>query len=167
MEKTVTIYHRDGSQERTVDVFEAGNLAGSGQVGNGKDWSFSRPDPIGWEREIPRYKTTCSLQPSPRPRHRSEPPFTTVWDTAVYQYATKPLAAGEIIETTDWPHPSFLPLNFSAGRVLDFFNTATKSRLPVSPWHNGRARLDTGLGGPGITDVRPPQLQPMNLRPVA
>jgi hypothetical protein len=83
---------------------------------------------------------------------------------ASWQYGERALKAGEEIETREWPHPSFFPLNYSAGKVLDFFNGAMKSRLPRSPWHEGRVRLDNGLNNvPGIVDVRPPQLQPMNL----
>ena len=166
MEKFVTIYHRDGLQERTVDVFEAGSLAGSGQVGNGKDWAFAKPDPLGWEKEIPQYCVSRAVRPAPNARVRSEPPFSECSDADVWQYATQPLAAGQTIETTDWPHPSFRAINFSAGQVLAFFNGALKSRMPRSPWHNGRVRLDSGLSGPVIANVRPPAVQPMNLTPV-
>jgi hypothetical protein len=79
-----------------------------------------------------------------------------------------PLAANEEIETTDWPHPSFLPLNYSASRVLAFFNAGMKSRMTQSPWHNGQVRLENGFSNvPGIADVRPPKPEPFNTRPAA
>jgi hypothetical protein len=108
--------------------------------------SFSAPPP-GWEREVPRYRVTRDIHPSPNSRHRFEPPFASLSDSSVWQYAERDYKAGEI-ETRDWPHPSFRPLNYSAGKVLDFFNTRQKSRLPRSPWAGDRIRLDDGLTGP-------------------
>jgi hypothetical protein len=104
--------------------------------------------PPGWERETPRYRATRDIQPATKARYRFEPPFSTIWDSDVWQYGAQPIKAGEEIETRDWPHPSFRPLNFTAGRVLDFFNSRMKSRLPRSPWAGDRIRLDDGLSGP-------------------
>ena len=73
--------------------------------------------------------------------------------------------AGEVIETREWPHASFRPLNYGAKKVLDFFNLQMKSRLPRSPWYGDRLRLDNGLSDTTIPSVTPPQLQPMDLRP--
>ena len=39
------------------------------------------------------------------------------------------MKSGEIVEAREWPHPPFHPLNYSAAKVLDFFNTRMKSRL--------------------------------------
>jgi hypothetical protein len=101
--------------------------------------------PPGWEREIPKYRVTRDLKPAPKARFRSEPPFSMTWESDVYQYGARPMTTGETIETTDWPHASFRPLNHSAKMVLNFFNSAMKSRLTRSPWHEGRVRLDNGL----------------------
>jgi hypothetical protein len=161
---TITLYHRDG-YERTFDVGEHARMAGCGQVGAGKDWSSVKPPPLGWERETPKYRVTRDVQPAPKARFRLEPPFTSVLDSNSYQYGQRPLKAGEIIETREWPHPSFFPLNYSAEKVLAFFNAAMKSRLPLSPWQNGQVRLDDGLTGQTVVHLVPPQLQPMNLKP--
>jgi hypothetical protein len=147
MEKTATVYHRDGS-EKTVDVHEASRLVGASAAGPGKEWSFHKPPPLNWEWEIPRYKATRDLRPSPNRRHRFEPPFSTIWDSAVWQYSEQAIAAGDEFESRDWPHPSLQPLNYSAGRVLDFFNSRMKSRLPHSPFRGDRVELDDGMTGP-------------------
>jgi hypothetical protein len=57
------------------------------------------------------------------------------------------------------------PLNYSARQVMDFFTNRQKSRLPRSPWADGRIRLEDGLGGP-MPKIVGPQVQPMDLRPV-
>jgi hypothetical protein len=167
MEKTATIYRRDGS-EKTVDVHEASRLVGAGAAGPGKEWSFHKPPPLNWEFTIPKYRVTRDISPPTRDRYRTEKPFTTMADNDCWQYADRPYQRGEEISTTAWPHASFQPLTHSAKMILNFFNSAMKSRLPLSPWFNGRVRLDTGLSdAPGIVDVSPPKLQQMNLRPVA
>ncbi len=107
---------------------------------------FSDP-PRNWEREIPRYRATRPLKPSPNSRHRFEPPFASLSDNDVWQYSEQPIAAGEEIVTQSWPHPSFRPLNFSADRVFEFFNSRMKSRLPRSPFRGDRIVLDDGLTG--------------------
>jgi hypothetical protein len=171
MEKTTTIYHVDG-RTQTMEVNEASRLVGAGQVGAGKGWSFVKPPPLNWERSIPRYKATRDLQPAQRDRYRFEPPFEKIWDSDIWQYGERPVMRGEIIETKEWPHPSFSPLNYGAERVLEYFNSQMKSRLQHSPWRDG-IRLENGLTGPIISDVRPPQMQavdlrqPMDLRPVS
>ena len=107
------------------------------------------PSP-GWEKEIPRYKATRAVHASPNARHRLESPLTFIWDDSVWQYCEpgQEVAAGQEILTKLWPHPSFRALNFSAGRVIDFFNSRQRSRMPLSPWRNGRVELDDGLSGP-------------------
>ena len=56
----------------------------------------------------------------------------------------------------------------SAERVLAFFKAEMKSRLTVSPWHQGRIRLDNGLSNvPLLTEVREPKPVPFNSRPAA
>lgn len=104
--------------------------------------------PSGWEREPPKYRATRDIHPSPNSRHRFEPPFASLSDSDVWQYGERPIKAGEIIATTAWPHPSFRPLSYGAGKVLDFFNSRQKSRLPLSPWRGDRIALDDGLTGP-------------------
>jgi hypothetical protein len=166
MSKTATIYHRDG-REKTVEVHEASRLAGAGQAGAGKDWSFVKPPPAGWERVVPKYRVTRDLRPAERARYRLESPFGTVLDSEIWQYGTRAYKAGEIIESKEWPHASFLPLNYGAERVLEFFNTRMKSRMTTSPWFGDSLRLDDGLSGTIVVSVVPPQLKPMDLRPVS
>jgi hypothetical protein len=109
--------------------------------------SSSAP-PLGWERETPKYRATRDVYPSPNSRHRLEPPFTNFSDSSVWQQSERPISAGEIVETKFWPHSSFHPLNYSAEKVLEFFNSRQKSRLPLSPWRGDRIALDDGLTGP-------------------
>ena len=101
----------------------------------------------GWERETPRYRATRDVHPSPNSRHRFEVPFSSFSDPDVHQYSERPIKAGEEFSSRDWPHPSFHPLNYSAAKVLDFFNSRQKSRLALSPWAGDQIRLDDGLTG--------------------
>jgi hypothetical protein len=158
---TATIYHCDG-RERTLNVLEAAR-----EVHAGGGWSTVKPPPPGWERETPQYRVTRELKPAEKARFRLEPPFAHSFDSNVWQYGERPLKAGEILETTAWPHPSFHPLNFAAQKVLAFFNAAMKSRLPLAPFYGGQVRLDDGLTGSIVVSVVPPQLQPVDLRPVS
>src|ERR1039458_10274220 len=116
--------------------------------------------PANWQREVPRYRVGRDVRPSPNDRHRHEPPFSSFSDGSVWQQADRPHEAGEIIETTEWPHPMFFPLNYSAKKVLEFFGASQKSRLPRSPWADGRIRLDDGLSGP-MPKIVAPKVQPM------
>jgi hypothetical protein len=166
MDKMTTIFHQDG-REQTIDVHEASRLVGAGQAGAGKGWSFHKPPPDNWNFETPKYRATRDLRPAERDRHRSEPPFAKVFVSDVWQFGERPIKAGEIIETRAWPHESFSPLNYGAGRILDYFNQRQKSRLARSPWYGDRLRLDDGLTGPVHVEIARPQVQPMNLRPVA
>jgi hypothetical protein len=154
MDKTTTIYHVDG-REQTIDVQQASRV-----TYNDKDWSFHKPPPLNWEREVPRYKATRDLRPVERDRYRSETPFAKVFDSSIWQYGTRTIKAGEIIETKEWPHESFHPLNYGAGQVLDFFNMRQKSRLPRSPWYGDRIRLDDGLSGQIHVEIARPNARP-------
>jgi hypothetical protein len=61
-----------------------------------------------------------------------------------------------------------IPLNFVAKKIMEFFNGQMKSRLPRSPYgYDGRLRLEGGLSGPIIPDVKPAQPQPFDTRPAA
>jgi hypothetical protein len=102
------------------------------------------------DSEIPRYKATRAVHASPNPRHRLETPFSFIWDDSVWQFAEQgqEIAAGEEVTTKSWPHSSFRPLNHSAEKVIDFFNSRQRSRMSLSPWRNGRIELDDGLSGP-------------------
>jgi hypothetical protein len=103
----------------------------------------------GWEQEVPLYKATRDVRPSPNDRHRFEPPFAQMSDNSCWQFADRPVKSGELIETKSWPHPSFHPMNRSAERVMAFFNSAPKSRLGLSPYAAaGHLQLDDGLPGP-------------------
>jgi hypothetical protein len=103
--------------------------------------------PAGWECEIPKYRATRDIWPATKARFRLEPPFANMAGSDIWQYAVAFIEAGEIVETRAWPHPSFQPLNYSAGKVLEFFNTRQKSRLPLSPWRGDRIVLENGLTG--------------------
>lgn len=78
-------------------------------------------EPEGWQFEVPRYRATRALRPAEKARYRSESPFSTIFENDVWQYGEQPIATGEIIETKSWPHPSFYPLNYSAGPRAGFF----------------------------------------------
>jgi hypothetical protein len=121
--------------------------------------------PPGWEREIPKYRVIRDIQRAPKARFRFEPPFANSSDSDTWQYGTRMMKAGELIETTEWPHPSFFPLNYGAKKVLEFFTTRQKSRMQRSPWQDNRLHLDDGLTGTAIVSVVPPQLQPIDPRP--
>jgi hypothetical protein len=162
---TQTLYHRDG-HEQTFSLDKIARMASCGQVGAGREWSSVKPPPQGWEREVPRFRVTRDLQPAPRERYRFEPPFGTDFGSDRWQYGDREYAAGAELESKCWPHESMLPLNYSAERVLSFFKSEMKSRLPTSPWFNDQVRLDNGMSGPIIPDVRPPQMRPTDLRPV-
>jgi hypothetical protein len=164
--ETATLYHRDG-HAKIFTVAEISRMASCGQIGAGRDWSSVKPPPPGWERETPKYRATRDLRPAERARYRLESPFGAVFNSEIWQYATREIKAGEIIETKEWPHPTFMPLNYGAERVLEFFNTRMKSRMTTSPWHGDGLRLDDGMSGKIIVSAATPQLQPMNLRPVA
>lgn len=137
-----TIYHRDGTSQ-TLEAYRARNQVNL----DPSAWSFMPFPPPGWERETPKYQVRYDVGLETYARHRHETPHSAVQHD-VWQYGTRPLKAGEIIETREWPHPSFIPLNYSAKKVLDFFKTREKSRLPRSPWQGDSVRLDDGLSGP-------------------
>jgi hypothetical protein len=144
---TIALYDRDG-HEQTFTAAEISRMASCGQVGAGKDWTSVAPPPIGWEKIIPKYLATRDLRPAERARYRLEPPFSTVFDSEIWQYSDRTYyKANEEITTKSWPHPSMKPLNYSAERVLAFFNSRIKSRLATTPWHIDRLRLDDGLTG--------------------
>ena len=165
MSATATIYHRDG-REQTIDIHEASRLVGTGEVGADKEWSLHKPPPPGWEREVPKYRATRDIHPALKARFRFEPPFASITDSDEWQYGTRAIEAGEIIETKDWPHPSFIPLNYGAEKVLAFFNSQMKSRMQRSPWNGNSLRLEGGISGTAIDAARvvPPQLKQIDRR---
>ena len=117
--------------------------------------------PRDWELEIPRYKVVREMHPSPKPRHRLEPPFSTTTDSDMYQYATREMKAGEIVETREWPHASFFPLNIVAKRIINYFNSRQKSRLARSPYDaRGQLQLQDGLTG-GLPKIVAPKVAPV------
>jgi hypothetical protein len=123
--------------------------------------------PSNWQYEMPKYRAIRAVHPSPNSRFRNEPPFASCSDNDCWQYGTRILKAGEIIETGEWPHQSFFALNYSARKVLEFFRTRQKSRMQRSPWAGDRLRLDDGLTGNLVVQAAAPQLQPMDLRPAS
>jgi hypothetical protein len=114
--------------------------------------------PPGWERETPRYRVARDVHPSPNNRFRFEPPFAQLMDSSEWQHAERDHKAGEVIEIRMWPHAMFVALNFSATKVLGFFSSAPKSRLPRPPWFGDRVRLDDGLTGshPNVAAILQP-----------
>jgi hypothetical protein len=125
--------------------------------------------PLNWRKEMPVYRVRVETRQAPKSRFRFEPPFASQSDSDVWQYGERIHKAGEVIETDQWPCAgTFVPLNYSAREVLNFFNSRQKSRLPRSPWADGRIRLSDGLSGAGPTfdHVAPPQVKSMDLRPV-
>jgi hypothetical protein len=85
-----------------------------------------------------------------------------VSDASTWQYGEKIHAAGEVIETTCWPNPgTMVALNYSAKRVLEYFGSHQKSRLPRAPWADGQVRLNDGLGG-GLPKIIAPKVAPIN-----
>lgn len=159
-----TIYNRDGSSV-SVAAEEARNRTYFAP----HEWSLTPPAPVGWESEPGRYFATQDLHASPNSRHKFEPPFSTVMDPNVWQYLEQgqAIAAGDEVITQAWPHPSMRPISYGAKMISTFFATKTKSRLPRSPFRSGKIDLDDGLSGPMQPNIRPPQMQPLNLRPVA
>jgi hypothetical protein len=123
--------------------------------------------PPGWEREIPKYRVVRDTLPAQKARFRFEPPFASCLDNDVWQYGERLHKAGEVIETTEWPHGNFRPLNYSGAKVMQFFSTQMKSRMQRSPWVAGRVQLDNGLTGSLTPHATAPQLQPMDLRPAS
>jgi hypothetical protein len=131
------------------------------------EWTAAKALPAGWNRELPTYKVTRDLKPSPKQRFKFETPFSHQTDSDEYQYGERILKAGEVITTDKWPHASMMPLNETARRVLEFFGSHQKSRLPQTPWVGGRLRLDDGLSGapPQHETLRPPSA-PSLVKPI-
>jgi hypothetical protein len=120
---------------------------------------------LNWRKEIPIYRVRLETVPSPKERHKFEPPFASCSEADIWQYGERIHKAGEIIETTEWPNPGTMaPLNYSAREVLNFFNSRQKSRLPRSPWANDQVRLEDGLGGPQPKIVAP-KPEPVHQQP--
>jgi hypothetical protein len=95
-----TIYNTITGESRTVPQVQAEHMA----TNTRGEWSFAKPLPPGWDREIPRYRVQVDLHPSPLARHRTEPPFVSSTDSTMYQFAERHLRAGEEISLSDWPH---------------------------------------------------------------
>jgi hypothetical protein len=164
MDKTATLYHRNGHEE-TFDLDKIARMASCGQVGMGKDWSGVAPPPDGWEKIIPKYRVRFDVGPTALARFRLEPPQDMGANIWQYSDRDRVYKANEEITTKSWPHPSFVPLNYGAEKVLEFFNTRSKSRLTTSPWHIDRLRLDDGMTGTIVViDVPPPPLKQIDRR---
>jgi len=143
----LTIYHVSGETKR-LPLARAQE-----QVAADREWSLTPPPPPGWEREIPRYQAREALKPARHERYRHEPPFSQEDEPDRWQYGTREIAAGEIVETTDWPARSFVALNHSAKVIFEAFLLGMRSRMPVSPWKDGRVYLADGLAFGPITAV--------------
>jgi hypothetical protein len=123
--------------------------------------------PAGWERVVPRYRIVRELKPAEKTRFRLETPFSSMSDSNTWQFGTRVMTAGEVIETTEWPHPSFHPLNFSAKKTLEFYASGIRSRMARSPWQRDRLVLEDGLQSNGPPSYTKPRPQPFDLKPVA
>ncbi len=126
------------------------------------DWSLNAPDPIGWEKEKPRYRATRELYPAPKERMRTEPPISEMGDPNTWQYAENRVAEGEIVETDCWPHESMKGENFAGRKIVEHFNREMKSRLARSPVLGGIVVLQNGFGsapGPTPAILKPPSLK--------
>src|SRR3981189_1410040 len=123
--------------------------------------------PRGWEPILPRYRVTREIHPAEKPRFRSEPPFSHMADSNRWQYAERIMQAGEVIETKEWPHPSFRPLNYSGKRTVEFFINGIRSRMARSPWQGNRLVLMDGVSSHGAPAYVAPRPQPMDLRPAS
>jgi len=124
---TATVYNTITGESRTVPTVQADHMARNSRG----EWSYAKPLPPGWNKEVPRYRASISLRPSPKARHRLETPFSSIQENEIWQYGERPIAAGETIETTSWPHATMTPLNDSAKAVREFFTSRQKSRLPL------------------------------------
>jgi hypothetical protein len=161
---TATIFNRLDGSSQTLPADQAALKT----YYQRETWSAQPLPPRDWAFEVPRYRIVRDLKPAEKNRFRFENPFSETSSNDSWQFGDRHYEAGEEIESTCWPHPSMLPLNYSAERVLSFFIGTIKSRLQQSPWCAGRIRLESGIGGsPVLTDVRPPQVPPFNSRPAA
>lgn len=142
MTPTTMIYSRSG-ESRTMPLVQADNMI---RMSRG-EWAASPPLPDGWDREVPRYKASIELRPPVYARYRYERPVSACSDTHEWQYSEREYAAGSVIETTAWPSPSMVPLNETARQIREYFTSHQKSRLPISPWRDGKLHLDDGLTG--------------------
>jgi hypothetical protein len=149
--QTATIYNTVTGESRSVSQVQAEHMARNSYG----EWSFAKPLPKNWDRAIPRYRVSIDLHPLPLARHRHEPPFVSSTDSTMYQFTERDLRAGEELELTDWPHLSMQPLNESARQTLNYFRDHMKSRLPQTPWKNGRLHLEDGLTGTVPEALRP------------
>jgi hypothetical protein len=138
----VTIHNLETGEVLDLDIFTANE-----KIARDPAWSREPPLPAGWDREMPLYQATRDLVPAALERMRLDTPWTSSSNPNVWQYADRPIAAGEEVETTAWPHDSFLPLNHSARAIHEFFTTRTKSRMQQSPWTARRIHLEDGLSG--------------------
>jgi hypothetical protein len=122
--------------------------------------------PLNWKREVPKYRISHETVPSPKERHRFEPPFASCSEANIWQYGERIHKAGEVITTDQWPCPGTMtPLNYSARQVMEFFTSRQRSRMARAPWRDGQVFLDDGLSNP-LPKIAAPQVQPMDLRPV-
>lgn len=138
-----TIYNQITGEARTLPQAQAEHLARNSRG----EFSFAAPLPKGWELERARYRVEVDLHPSPLARHKFDPPFVSSTSSTMFQYADRVLRAGEVVELSSWPHPSMTPITEIAKQIMAFFTSHAKSRLPMSPFHDGQLRLDDGLTG--------------------
>ena len=157
---TATIYNSETGEPRTLPQAQAEQLIRQQPV----EWTFAKPLPAGWDTEIPRYRAQFDLEPAELPRYLHENPFAFQTSPRSYQYSAKKIKAGEVIETTSWPHPSLIPQNETARRIHAFFTTEMKSRMQRSPWRDGRLNLDNGMSGNLFVSLAPIKPERADLR---
>jgi hypothetical protein len=134
------IFNHDNGEVAHVTMSEATH-----RISMDRSWSRDPPPPRDWQREVPKYKVLRDIEPVTVERMRSESPWQQCSDPNLWQYGTRSVKAGEIIECKEWPHESFAPLNYAAKKVHEFFTTRQRSRMNRSPWIEGRVLLDDGM----------------------
>ena len=85
--------------------------------------------PLNWRREVPKYLVVRDVFPSPNSRHRHESPFSQILDGNCWQQADRIHKAGEIIETTEWPHPTFRPKTLCSADGFSVFRLGAQKPI--------------------------------------
>jgi hypothetical protein len=95
--------------------------------------------PTDWQLQTPRYKASRDLWPPSKPQFRHLPPTPCLSEADdIWQFANRPIAAGNFINTEDWPHWSFEPINESARHVHGYFLAHKNRWMPLRPFEEGR-----------------------------
>jgi hypothetical protein len=122
--------------------------------------------PLNWRKEMPVYRVRAETRPAPKTRFRFEPPFAQIMDPSEWQYGERVWPAGSVIATDQWPCAgTFVPLNYSAREVMEYFTSRQRSRLARSPFIDGQVRLEDGLSSDGPPKIVAPKMAATDLQP--